>query len=213
MFNRKSVIMTIFAMVLLMLVTACGGSSAKKIDLGSMDNGTYKNDYFGITLKLPEKWQVQDTAVMNQVAQAGKDAIAGNDQKKKAQLDLAEQQVLHLFMVSKLPMSEPVNSSVISTAEKLNKLQGVKTGKDYLEASIKLLKDTKLPYEFGQITDTKLGGKEFSLLEAKLKTNAATLTQRYYAAIINGYAFNIVVTFTDEESKAEIEKVIASVKF
>ncbi|MOA39501.1 hypothetical protein D3C78_1612890 [compost metagenome] len=72
---------------------------------------------------------------------------------------------------------------------------------------------TQIPYEFKEITTAKLGGKDFALLEATVSNGELVITQHYYSAIIEGYAFNFITTFFDDESKAKIDSIISTVSF
>ncbi|TCZ74619.1 hypothetical protein E0485_19340 [Paenibacillus albiflavus] len=209
--KKKLAIWSVLAMLVLVFVTACGGK--EKVDLGKVENGTYKNEYFGISFQVPQGWNVQDEETMRQVNEVGKEIAAGNDKTKQKQFDLAEQKLLNLAMASKFPMGEAVlNPSVISNAEKVSKSQ-VKTSKDYLEATKKIIIASQIPYQFKEITSVKVGGKDFDVLETSLSQDGGNLTQKIYSTLMNGYALNLIITYVDDESKAETDKLIESVSF
>jgi len=208
--KKKLVMWSVLAMLVLVFVTACGGK--EKVDLGKVENGTYKNEYFGMSFQVPQGWNVQDEATMKQVNEAGKEIIAGDDKSKQKQLDLAELKVLNLAMVSKFPLGTELNPTVISNAEKVNKSQ-VKTSKEYLEATKKMVIATQVPYQFKEITSVKVGGKDFDVLEANLSLEGVNLTQKFYCTLMNGYALNLITAYADDETKAETDKIIESVSF
>ncbi|MNP87212.1 hypothetical protein D3C76_1879550 [compost metagenome] len=51
------------------------------------------------------------------------------------------------------------------------------------------------------------------LMKASINTGTAVVTQDYYSTIIDGYAFNLILTYVDDESKAETDKILESVSF
>lgn len=209
--KKKFTMWSVLTMLVLVFVTACGGK--EKVDLGKVENGTFKNEYFGMSFQIPKDWKVQDTAALNELQEAGKEAIAGDDKSKQKQLDLAELKVINMLMTTKFPMDEvELNPSIITNAEKVSKSQ-VKTSKDYLESSKKLLVQSQMPYEFKDITSVKVGGKDFDVLEATISGDGVSLTQKFYSTLNKGYAINLIVTYVDDESKAEIDKFIESVSF
>ncbi|WP_257790765.1 hypothetical protein [Paenibacillus sp. BIHB 4019] len=40
-----------------------------------------------------------------------------------------------------------------------------------------------------------------------------TVTQHYYSAIVEGYAFNLITTYLDDETKKTTDDIISSVTF
>lgn len=213
MFTRKSITVLLALTLIAALAAACGGKD-KKVDLGVTGAGTYTNDYFGVSLNFPKDWDVQDAEGMNELAEAGKELIAGDDAKKKKQLDLAEAKTLNLLVVSQYPLGgEELGASFMSVAEKVSKLQGIESGKDYLEASKKLMEQSGVPYEYHEITTAKVGGKDFDVMQVTLDAGDFVVTQDYYSTLIEGYAFNFISTYVDDASKASIDEIVQSVSF
>lgn len=215
--KKKAVLLSAVMIVVLSFLTACGGASpAAKLDLGVMDKGAYKNDYFGLEMKVPEEWDVQDAEAMNQIMEAGKEMVAGGDAKKKKDLDLAEEQTLNFVMAFKYPpeQQQPINPNIICNAEKLSFLQGVKTGKDYLDSAKNMMLETQMPYKFDkEVYTEKLGGKDFDVMEAVIEVGDMKITQKYHTAIMNGYALNFIITYFDDASKAEVDSILKSIQF
>lgn len=118
-------------------------------------------------------------------------------------------------MASKFSLdSGKVGPSIVSVAEKLSMLQGIKDGKDYLEAYIKQAKASQLPYEFAEITTVKVGGKDMDMLKGTIDNgDLGVVTQEYYSTLIEGYSFNFILTYVDDASKAETDKILESVSF
>ncbi|OKP98159.1 hypothetical protein A3849_11890 [Paenibacillus sp. P46E] len=213
MMKKKVGLLSMVMVLMLMMVTACGGKD-KEVSLGVTESGTYTNDYFGLSLNFPKEWVFQNADQMMKLMEAGQEVVAGGNEAKNKMLDLAKTKTLNLLMASEFPLdSGKSGPSAIAVAEKVSMLQGIKTGKDYLESSKKLMTDSKLPYEFEDIKTVKVGGKDMDLMKASINTGAAVVTQEYYSTIIDGYAFNLILSYVDEKSKAETDKILESVSF
>ncbi|WP_256700747.1 hypothetical protein [Paenibacillus sp. P46E] len=211
--KKKVGLLSMVMVLMLMMVTACGGKD-KEVSLGVTESGTYTNDYFGLSLNFPKEWVFQNADQMMKLMEAGQEVVAGGNEAKNKMLDLAKTKTLNLLMASEFPLdSGKSGPSAIAVAEKVSMLQGIKTGKDYLESSKKLMTDSKLPYEFEDIKTVKVGGKDMDLMKASINTGAAVVTQEYYSTIIDGYAFNLILSYVDEKSKAETDKILESVSF
>ncbi|OKP86167.1 hypothetical protein A3842_06855 [Paenibacillus sp. P3E] len=213
MMKKKVGLLSMVMVLMLMMVTACGGKD-KEVSLGVTESGTYTNDYFGLSLNFPKEWVFQNADQMMKLMEAGQQVVAGGNEAKNKMLDLAKTKTLNLLMASEFPLdSGKSGPSAIAVAEKVSMLQGIKTGKDYLESSKKLMTDSKLPYEFEDIKTVKVGGKDMDLMKASINNGAAVVTQEYYSTIIDGYAFNLILSYVDEKSKAETDKILESVSF
>ncbi|MGQ8872659.1 hypothetical protein [Paenibacillus sp. TSA_86.1] len=189
--------------------------NTSKVELGTTQKGSYTNDYFGVSLKFPETWEVQDAEGMNQLTSASSEAIAGDDEKKKKQMELSQTKTLNLLMASQYPLDGgQVGPSAMAIAEKVSLLQGILTGKDYLKATKKFMEDSNFPYEYKDFTTETIGGKQMDLMQITMDAgNGTTITQEYYSTIKEGYAFNFIFTYLDDQTKAEIDNIKKSVQF
>ncbi|HOQ17450.1 MAG: hypothetical protein GX198_01965 [Epulopiscium sp.] len=203
----------VFVLVLLVCLSTAA-CSKKELTLGEFQGNTYTNSYFGISMNIPEGWEIQNDETVNELMEAGKEAIAGDNAAKKAALDLAEQKLLTFFMICKYPIGElgKINPNVICQAEKVGSL--VKNESEYLEAIRNQLESaSQTPYNFKDIYTENLGGEDFYVLESNIDFGSFVYTQKYYTKIMDKYAFNIVVGYTEEEGKEEISQMLESVIF
>ncbi|PZM66351.1 hypothetical protein [Paenibacillus dendritiformis] len=201
--------LALLVMFVLVLLTACR-SQEKTVDLGSIENGIFKNDFFGLTLELPSEWSIQDTQTMNQAMESGKRAFSNQYSKK----DLEELEYLNLLMVTRYPLGEvKVNPSFMCIAENMSKKRGIKTGTDYLLTTKKMFTDAKFSYESGEITSINLGGIDFETTEMYFSSAMGEVTIKYYVSIINEYALSFIFTYIDDETKAVTDKVVESISF
>jgi len=189
--------------------------NSKDVELGTTEKGSYNNDYFGVSLKFPEAWEFQDAEGMNELTNASSEVIAGDDETKKKQIELSQAKTLNLLMASQYPLDgSQVGPSAMAIAEKVSLLQGIRTGKDYLEATKKFMVDSQFPYEYKEFTTETIGGKEMDLMQITMDAgDGSTITQDYYSTIIEGYAFNFIFTYLDDTTKAEIDNIKKSVQF
>ncbi|MNO64153.1 hypothetical protein D3C76_548770 [compost metagenome] len=211
--KKKMGLVTVILVLTMALVTACGGAK-KEVSLGKTTNGSYTNDYFGVSLSFPKEWTFQDEESLKKLMEQSREFIADGDDTKKKQLDLASLKTLNLLMASQYPLdSGELGPSVVIVAEKVSLLQGVKTGKDYLEASKKFMMESQLPYNYKDFTTAKVGGKDMDVMQITIENGDLVVTQDYYSTIIDGYAFNMIFTYVDDEMKAATDKIVQSVSF
>ncbi|MCX7745634.1 MAG: hypothetical protein N2645_01910 [Clostridia bacterium] len=220
---KKIRILLLFTLIGIMTLTSScmmPNLSTAKADPGKFEGNTYKNDYFGLSLQIPKDWSIQDEAAKKELTEKGKEAIAGDDEKKKKALDSSDAKTLNLVVAFKYPQNqEPLgtfNSNFMSVAEKISLLTGtkVKTGKDYFKYARKLLESTQIPYNFDKEMYTEtVGGKKFDVMEVNVDVNGVTLYQKYYCRIIKSYALVFITSYSTEDQLDETSKILQTVKF
>ena len=211
-----SIALTFFAL----LLTGCGDGSNQavvaEIGYGELADNAYTNDYFGVTVPVPEDWHAQDRQAIKEMEKLGGDVIAGDDDGLRATLDAAEQNTLTLLSIFEHAVGAPVdfNPSVNIVAEKVSQFPGIKTGEDYIFHSKKLLEQAAIPYTFAKPNyDEEVGGTTFRVLEAKASMQGLDLTQRFYATRIKDYMFVIVVSHTDDAQAKSLDDILAGITF
>lgn len=188
------------------------------INLGKNEGNVYSNDFFNMTITMPDKWVVATDEEKMAVLEVGKEIIAKEDESKAEQIDLSAAKSLYLLMISEKGLKDPStsNSNFIVVAEKISLAQGVKDGSDYLEAVKEQLKSvaSTMPYNLDkEIYTEKVDGKDFNILEATIEVGDVKMTQKYYACVLNGYALSFVNTITSDESAKVLDGVIKSITF
>ena len=185
-----------------------------EIGYGDVSKGKYTNDYFGLTVKFPENWYVQDNAAKKQMQKAAEEFVGENDKYKKM-VELSDIRSLNLLTVMKHPLGKPVNfnPNFICMAEKVSDVPQVKSGKDYIEATKQNLKMAGIKIEFGKEYVTTVGGVKFDTVDLLMKQGPFPVDQTYYAAKIKDYALCFILSFDSKEAKAELDKILAGVNF
>ena len=201
---------------LLMLITACNTAEKKRIlNYGKIENAHYTNEYFGISLTIPENWSVQSQQQTEAIVKEGNDLIKSNNETLAKELDLAAQQTVYLLTVFQYEVGtvKDFNPSFMLVAEKLP-ANGYTNPKEYLTQTGKVLQQT------GQYTDIKdqftkvdIGGKEFYALDAVMNLNTHTINQRFLATVMHDYALVLILTSNDNNHKAILQNIIPTIRF
>ncbi len=190
--------------------------ASEEIDLGIVINSVYKNKYFGFTITIPSDWSIQDQNSRQQMIDAGAKTFAGEDQNLKAAVNTSQLQTADLFTVTKYSLGSPVpfNPNIVCVAECVDDMPEIKSGKDYLLNARKFLELGQMAYYFPrEIFTEKLGDKEFDVLYAELTTAGIKVQQKFYAAIMKGYALVFIESFTNVEEESYLDNVLRSAAF
>jgi hypothetical protein len=148
--------------------------------------------------------------------QAGQEAIAENNEDLAKKLDLSKEKTLNFLISFKYPLThQGTNPNVLVTAENLGLLGSVavETGKDYLEITKTSMEQAGMSYTFSDTTTEKLGGKDFDVLVGTMDAGTIIVTQKYYAAIIDGYALTFITSSFSDEEAADIKGFMDNVTF
>jgi hypothetical protein len=202
--------------VLMLLLAGCGKKASDEIDFGTVENSVYHNNYFGLNVPLPKEWSVQDQTEQRRLMKLGGKIISGNDKSMEAVLKASELQSVNLFGVFEHPPDSPVtfNPSILAIAEDVRHLPGIKTGKDYHFQSRKVLESGQLDISFPkEIYTQQIGGVGFDVMEAEMHVRTMIVKQKYYSAIMKGYALSVVVSFVTDEQDAALLKILEGVTF
>lgn len=193
-----------------------------KMDYGVIIDSVYRNDYLGMSLPLPEGWQVQGEAAVKQKVESGEEALpgketlSGEDKNFQAAPDAADQSSLVLLTIFRYPLGAQVeyNPSAVWVAEKVELYPGIQTGKDYLLNVKKIMESSQVQFQFNkEIYTEALGVVSFDILETQVNIAKTTVYQRYYATIRKGYAISFVISYTSEDEAKMLEDILAGLKF
>ncbi len=199
-----------------LLLAGCGKEPATEIGYGAFQEGVYQNDYFGMTIRVPESWIVQSQAAQKEMMDSGSTLLAGDDANFKAVLKASEQQTVNLFTFFKFEQGAPVpfNPSIISVAERTAHLPGIKRGADYLHHVKQVFEAGQLAYEFPhQARDATISGVSFDILPAQIRVGNVTVYQDYYAAKIRDYVLSFVLSYGSDTERRELEAILAELEF
>lgn len=119
---------------------------SNKLDRGQLDGVNYRNNFFGLSLSVPQTWVVVSAQRTETIVEESK-KLATGDEKKKEELDDSIQRSVILLSLTKLPAGEPDNASFMLIAERIP-LPSMKTGVDVIQSMKNAFKGTNFNIEF-----------------------------------------------------------------
>jgi hypothetical protein len=216
MYRIKSLGFLIF-LSFVVVFSGCKKKESAIPNAGTIKNGVYNNEYFGLTLTLPENWSIQDAESSKELTKSGYKMIAGDDENLERSLNAAaEKQQLMFFSASKYPIGTPVadNPSIIGTAELVKSKPGIKRGSDYLFHVRNLLETSGIKITINETkAPEKFGGVEFDILDVVLPFGNVSVQQKYYSTVMKDYAISFILTYTSEEGEKYLQKILETAKF
>ena len=214
--SRTKLLCTAQIIVLAVLLIGCGKKANDEIDFGAFNNSVYTNNYFGLTVTIPADWSIQDQEAQRRIMKLGGKMVAGDDKNLKSLMKASELKTVNLFAAFEYPAGTPVafNPSIMALAEKVSQLPGIKRGKDYLFFARQILESGQMQVSFPkEIYTERLGGVDFDVMDLELSVREITIKEKYYAAIIKGYALSFIVAFTNDEEESSDQKILNTVTF
>jgi hypothetical protein len=186
------------------------------VNAGAITGSTYVNEYFGMSLNIPEGWNVYDAQGRQMILDNGRHLLNAPDKKTQEALDAGVAQTVNLLTVSKLPQDQsgPGNAIFACGAERLTGT-GIKTGMDYLTAMKKLLPyaSPPAPQVEVDVDSEMIGGVQFGVLSLKYDSPGNTIRQKYWATPKRDYALFCISTYTNEDDRQLMSKAMSSIKF
>ncbi|MEO1450670.1 MAG: hypothetical protein AAFV07_14160 [Bacteroidota bacterium] len=172
---------------------------------GSYQAEIYRNDFFGFDVRIPAGWVLQDTAASQ--------ALARNMQRKLMDPDSTTLEIpfaAQLLTAYKYPVGASVtfNPSAQIVAERIDQEKGVTDEHAYLAGVRRLLEETPLEYTFPEDPySTRMGQRDFVVLETDLYLGDLLTRQMYYITIEKEYALGFVLSFASKEQRDELEQL------
>ncbi len=184
-------------------------------DFGKTENGKYTNNYFNMEVTFNPDWKVQNKSQMNDLIDAGEDLVAGEDKKMKAVIKASQVNAAYLLTVFENEAGAAVdyNPSFMIIAENTKNLPGIKNGKDYLFHARKILEQSQMEYTFEEELSEKIIGEHtFYVMKANISYLGIQITQDYITTVTKGFSLSFVASYSSEEQKAELYKVLSNMK-
>ena len=185
------------------------------VNVGTITDSAYVNEYFGLRLMIPEGWNVYDAQGRQMVLERGRKMVTSSDKSVQAGLDAAASRTVNLLTVTKLPQDQSgmMNAVFACGAEPLAG-SSVKTGEDYLAAMKKLLPYAQVAYQVEEdIGSENINGEDFGVMTLKVEGPGATVHQKYYAVAKRDYALFCISTYTNDADRLLMTKAISSISF
>jgi hypothetical protein len=209
----------LLVLLLDVIATGCLDKAGKpdNFDYGRVENSKYVNSFFDLEMTLPPDWSVQTQEQLEHLTNAGKELVAGDDERMQAVLKASEINTANLLAVYQYELGSPVdyNPSIMLIAENIQRASGVRTGGDYLFHSRKLLEQSQMKYDHldKEFEKEVINGLDFYKMNAEMSYMGVTFKQVYYSTVLKGFSFNAIISFANDEQKSDLLKFIHSIKF
>ena len=208
----------LFIAVCTISLMSCKREIPKDFDYGKVENDTYSNAFFGLTMEIPEGWFIQDEATKKALSEEGAQALGG--EKLAKTIKAAEITSANLLMASQFDIAtyrdaNVINSNFTLVAENLGMASAmVKDWKDYLDSSRKQFIKNNVPIVINGETETMdVDGKTFHYFDAVMTMQGVKINQRYMATVINGFGFLYVATYGTEDQLEKLMDVLNTANF
>lgn len=213
---KNIIIITVVAVFIVTLIRVSGGKSpAEDIGYGEIKENRYINTYFNMTIDFPKDWATQSKEAMSAQIEVGSNMVVGDDENQRAAMKVSSLQSLNLFSVSQYPRGTPVsfNPNILCIAEKIAHMPGVKRGSDYFFFVKKFIENSPLKVQFSDdISTEKISNVDFDILQATTDYGNTAVLQKYYAAKLKDYMLSLIITYSSDEEREKLEKILQSLK-
>jgi len=205
----------IYIIVLAVICTSCKNEKnlPTDFDYGVVENGIYKNNYFGVKIPFNAEWDVQDQKQMSDLTKSGTDLLVGDNDEFQKIVDASLVNVAELFMVFKheLGTTTEFNPSFLMNAENLKHFPNVKAVDDYLASAKDLLLQSNMQINFrSDYYEVEIGNEKFMCME--IENGSFGIYQDYFVTLKRGFAVAFIVTYDNEEDKKELYSIIENIK-
>ena len=205
-------------LLLTILISGCKvENTPDNFDYGKVEGSKYVNSYFDLEMDVPADWFVQSQEQMENITKVGKDMVAGDDERMKAIVKASDVNTANLLGVFQHEYGSAVefNPNYLVVAENVKSAPGIRTGSDYLFQSRRLL--TQSQFQYDRIDETfekeTINGTDFYKMNAEVSLMGITIRQIYYSTILKGFSFNVIISYSSDEQKDALLKVINSMTF
>jgi len=205
---------TIICVLVIFGVTACNIQDytiPENFDYGTLENGLYKNDFFGLEARIDTTWVVQNNDQTAQLLKKGSEVMAEGERM----LEVAKITTANLLTIFKYDADAGVesNPSLMILAENTKHALVIETGADYLVFVKKNLANSQIGYDFERkVFEKTIGKRKFHVLEAKLNTGNLIVTQEYIATVMKGFSLLFTITYTNEAERQELYEMLNQIK-
>lgn len=214
----KPQIVTLVFVFALFLITSCKvENTPDNFDYGKVEEGKYVNSYFDLEMTLPSDWSVQTQEQMENITKVGKDLVAGEDENMKAIVKASDVNTANLLAVFQYEYGSAVefNPNFMVIAENIKRAPGIRSGKDYLFQSRKLLTQSQFQYDRIDEDFEKeiIDGTEFYKMKTEVNVMGINVRQVYYSTILKDFSFNVIISFSSDAQREDLLRVVQSMVF
>ena len=148
--------------------------------------------------------------------EVGAQAVAKDDEMLQKAIKASEVNTVNLLTVFEHEPGAAVdfNPNYMLIAENLKNFPGIKSGKEYLFHSRKILVNANIPYTHidEEFEKEIVGGFEFYKLNASAEFAGIPVHQLYMACVRDGFVICFISSYSDDMQKETLEKIKNSIK-
>jgi hypothetical protein len=183
-------------------------------DYGSWVGSTYKNDFFGFSITIPENWYILEKEERKASMKAGAEELKNANIFDKDEMErvtkITEITTANLFHVgypAEEAMEEESNRNLILSVEKvpekINRAQYVKiTRQNFTKLSPNLVIKSE--------TNKTIATQEFASLEIEFEVYGIPVYQEHLICLKNGFAVFFVLTWLENSDKEQLDAIMAT---
>lgn len=160
------------------------------MDFGTLSGQNYTNNYFNLSITIPDGWQTEDNIALTQ---EGTDSTS---------TDASTYDLAYLLSASKGDSTGFIaQSSDIGT---------LVSSKNFLELYKVALTEFVFPRE---VYTQNLNGTNFNVLEFQATDNSGIAYGKIYAAVVKGQICLFTIAYSDSAGLAEVNQIFSSINF
>ena len=220
--KKRKYVLYLLMFICIVLFIGCTAKVPTKPDKGVFLDNTYKNQYFGFELKVPEGWTVLDDESIQKELEEKIDRITKSKKGLKRQIEMGMKESTHLFIIRNYSLSDTTNTDInfeciverasLDTNPKKYLLQNIRTVKELQK--ILYAKDSRDSFQVSDLSTVDLGGKKFETVEyITYNDNTIRWTKRHYITYIDKYFLSFIISYSSPEEEKAFFPILHSIRF
>lgn len=190
---------------------APANTNIQSLDPGQLDGVSYVNNFFGLTLSIPQEWVVASAQRRAEVNEASKKMIQASDPEQLKKVQGSFERSKSMLSLTKLPAGQPNNASFMLIAERVPAPE-VKTARDVLRAMTETMKGTNFTVEVLSEPRTEtISNAEFAVFVIKITSPQGVYRQKIYVTLRNELALEFFFTYLDEADLTAFDAIMKTV--
>ena len=217
---KKLALTFVIVALLFAVVSMPGCNNSRKIpkdfDYGNWTGTTYRNDFFGFSITVPEGWYIGGKEEIKAVIDESKGMIDNKELQK--QLKIAEITTANLFFTSQYTEEEALekeasNPNIVLIVENLSagkrQIDRAQFANSYRQNLSKAVPGLVVKSQ----TEKSIGGQEFTSLQLQFTMNDTLIFQEHLVCVKNGFAVTFGLTTLDDSEKPLLDDIMATLKW
>jgi len=206
----------IYFLVLFFVSSYC--SNNKKIryfDFGKVKDNIYTNDFFKFSFSIPDNWYYKESDYINKLVNKQAEDLSSQSEEMEKIIEEARITVANLLMISKYKVGSTFffNPTIAIMVDNISGDPGIKSEIDYIKSSKRVMERTN-EYNFDpNFYNEMIGNKKFDIMKTNSFRNGIEIYQEVYVRIIDNFALNIIITYSNQEEKKEIDEILLNLNF